>query len=100
MDILILQADATSMISNFLPLILIIIVMYFFFIRPQAKKQKAQVSFISSLEKGMKIATSAGIIGTITKLDENRVTLKISDKGVIEVLRSTISEEMTAMLSA
>ncbi len=100
MHILILQADASSMISNFLPLILIIVVMYFFFILPQAKKQKAQVSFLGSLEKGMKVVTAAGVIGTISKLDENHVTLKISDKGVMDVLRSTISEEMTATLSA
>jgi len=99
MSILMLQAgDMTSMISNFLPLILIIVVMYFFFIRPQAQKQKKQVSFVSGLEKGKQVVTSSGIIGTITKLDDIKVTLKISDKGVMDVLRSTISQEMTEAL--
>ncbi len=95
---MILQADITSLISNFLPLALIIAVMYFFFIRPQAKKQKAQVSFNNSLEKGMKVVTASGIIGTITKMDENIVTLQISQKGFVEVIRSTVSQEMTDSL--
>lgn len=92
---MILQAGAPELISNFLPLALIIIVMYFFFIRPQAQKQKTQVAFIDSLEKGKKVVTGSGIIGTITKLDEKTVTLQISQKGFIEVMRSAISHEMT-----
>lgn len=96
---MILQSDPTGLITQFLPLALIIAVMYFFFIRPQAKKQKAQVSFNNSLEKGMKVATAAGIIGTITKMDDNIVTLQISQKGFVEVVRSTVSQEMTEILS-
>jgi len=92
---MILQADPASLIGNFLPLALIIIVMYFFFIRPQAKKQKAQVAFIDSLEKGKKVVTGSGIVGTITKLDEKTVTLQISQKGFMEVMRSAVSQEMT-----
>ena len=95
---MLLQSSTTTLISNFLPLALILIVMYFFFIRPQAKKQKAQLSFVESLEKGKKVVTSSGIIGTITKLDEKTVTLKISEKGYIDVVRSAISQEMTQAL--
>lgn len=72
--------------------------MYFFFLRPQAKKQKAQAGFVNSLEKGMKVATASGIIGTITKMDDNVVTLQISQKGFVDVLRSTVSHEMTEAL--
>jgi len=95
---LIFQADPAGLLMNYLPLLLIIIVMYFFFIRPQAKKQKAQVSFVNDLTKGKEVVTSSGIIGTITKMDELRVTLKISDKGYVDVLKSTISREMTDAL--
>lgn len=93
---MILQSDTTALISNFLPLALIIIVMYFFFIRPQAQKQKAQLSFVDSLEKGKKVVTGSGIVGTITKMDDKTVTLQISQKGFLEVMRSAISSEMTA----
>ncbi|MEL6123438.1 MAG: preprotein translocase subunit YajC [Bacteroidota bacterium] len=98
MNLLFFQGDPMGMIGQFLPLILIVIVMYFFFIRPQAKKQKSQQTFVNSLEKGKQVVTASGIIGTITKLNENRVTLKVSDKGYLEVLRSTISQEMTESL--
>ena len=69
--------------------------MYFFFIRPTAKKQKAQAKFVQELKKGDKVATSSGIIGTITKIDEKTATLQISQKGYVDVLRSTISNELT-----
>ena len=97
---MILQSNTTALIGQFLPLALIIIVMYFFFIRPQANKQKKQLSFVNSLDKGMKVVTASGIIGTITKIDDLSATLQISQKGYIDVLRSTISEEMTAQLKA
>ena len=95
---LLFQSDPANLLMNYLPLLLIIIVMYFFFIRPQAKKQKAQASFINDLSKGKEVVTSSGIIGTITKMDDIRATLKISDKGYVDVLRSTISREMTEAL--
>lgn len=96
---MILQADPSAMIGNFLPLILIVIVMYFFFIRPTAKKQKTQMKFNQELKKGDKVATASGIIGTITKLDDKVATLQISQKGFIDVLRSTISNEFTEELT-
>ncbi|MCL4132069.1 UNVERIFIED_CONTAM: hypothetical protein GTU68_007977 [Idotea baltica] len=73
--------------------------MYFFFIRPNAQKQKAQDTFVSDLAKGMKIVTSSGIIGTITKIDETTATIKISEKGYMDILKSAISNDMTADLN-
>jgi len=78
----------------------IVVVFYFFFIRPQAKKQKAQTNFLSELKKGDRVVTSAGIIGTITKLDDKTVTIKISDKAVMDVLISSVSKDLTDSLSA
>jgi preprotein translocase subunit YajC len=95
MPILLLQANISPGTMNMIMLGLMLAVMYLFFIRPQAKKQKAQDAFIKSLNKGDDIVTSSGIIGQITKLDETTVTLQISQKGFIEVLRSTISKELT-----
>lgn len=70
-------------------------VMYFFFIRPQAKKQKEQISFEQEIKKGDTVVTNAGIIGDIVKVNDKSVTLQISQKGVIDVVRASISKEMT-----
>ena len=78
----------------------IVVVFYFFFIRPQAKKQKEQTNFLGDLKKGDRIVTTAGIIGTITKLDETTVTMKISEKAVMDVLKSAVSKEYTDQLTA
>jgi len=92
---MILQANLVESLSQFIFPALLFLVIYMFFIRPQAQKQKKQKSFESRLEKGKKVVTSSGIIGTITKLDEQIVTLQISQKGYMEILRTAISAEMT-----
>jgi len=94
-----LQANPMSQLSQFIFPLLLILVLYLFFIRPQAKKQKTQKTFEESLEKGKKIVTTSGIIGTITKLDDDIVTLQISQKGFMEVLRTAISAEMTEAIN-
>ncbi len=96
--IMFLQANPAQFTQFLFPLLLIV-VLYLFFIRPQAKKQKAQKSFEDSLEKGKKVVTTSGIIGTITKLDEEIVTLQISQKGFMDVLRTAISSEMTESIN-
>jgi len=93
-----LQANPAQFTQFLFPLLLIL-VLYLFFIRPQAKKQKTQKTFEDSLEKGKKIVTTSGIIGTITKLDEEIVTLQISQKGFMDVLRTAISAEMTESIN-
>lgn len=77
----------------------IILVFYFFIIRPQAKKQKEQNTFSSSLEKGMEVATTSGIIGKINKIEDDFVFLQIDSKTFIKVFRSAVSKEMTEALS-
>ncbi|MEE9371715.1 MAG: preprotein translocase subunit YajC [Saprospiraceae bacterium] len=85
----------SNTIMQFLPLAMIVIVMYFFFIRPQAKKQKEQAKFSEELTKGSEVVTSSGIIGKIVKMDEKEVTLMVDQKAQIRVLRSFVSKEFT-----
>ncbi|MGC4103325.1 preprotein translocase subunit YajC [Ferruginibacter sp.] len=74
-----------------------ILVFYFFMIRPQAKKAKQQKQFISNLQKGDKIVTIAGIHGKINKVNEdNTIELETSPGSYIKIERSAISMEMTA----
>ncbi len=73
----------------------ILLIFYFFIIRPQAKKQKEQAKFVTSLEKGKDVVTSSGIIGKINKIEDEIVYLQIDPKTFIKVLKSAISKEMT-----
>lgn len=100
MQTFILQSGSSPMTINLLMMVALVAVMYLFFIRPQAKKQKAQLKFLEELKKGDEVATNAGIIGKITKMDERIVTLQISQKGFIDVLKSSLSKEMTDAYNA
>ena len=80
---------------NIGPLLLIFVVFYFFFIRPQAKKQKEQNQFVQAISKGDEVVTSSGIIGRISKTEDQVITLQIDTKTFIRILRSSISKELT-----
>ncbi len=84
---------------SFLPLVLMIVVFYFFMIRPQAKKQREQQQFMQDLEKGKRVVTASGIMGKITKMDEKTVTLEVDPKTHIRFAKSAISKEMTDALA-
>lgn len=80
---LMLMADPKSgqnPIMSLLPLILIIVVFYFFMIRPQMKKQKQLKNFRQSLKVGDKIITSGGIYGKINDIRDNVVIIEVEDK--------------------
>jgi preprotein translocase subunit YajC len=77
--------------AQFVPLILIFVIFYFFLIRPQQKKIKDHKAMVASLKRGDEVITSGGIVGKIERvLDDDKVELKISENVVIEVIRSTI----------
>lgn len=75
---------------------LIVLVFYFFLIRPQVKRQKDQQKFIDSLREGMEVVTSAGIIGRVTKIEGNVVRLMVDEKTFMRVAKSSIQGEYTA----
>ncbi len=79
----------------FIMLMSILVVFYFFMIRPQTKKQKEQATFMDSLQKGTEVVTASGIIGRINKVEDNIVTLEVGSKTYIRMTRSAISKEMT-----
>jgi preprotein translocase subunit YajC len=79
MLIVYLLADASTGIMNFLPLIAIVVVMYFFMIRPQVKKQKEETKFRSEIKKGDKVITLGGIHAKV--LETNEETLIVQAEG-------------------
>lgn len=74
-----------------------ILVFYFFMIRPQAKKAKDAKKFQEGLQKGDKVVTIAGIHGTVNKVNEdNTILLETSPGSYIKMERSAISIEWSA----
>ncbi|MAH51995.1 MAG: preprotein translocase subunit YajC [Candidatus Pelagibacter sp.] len=79
-----------SGIGQFIPLILIFVIFYFFLIRPQQKKAKDHKQMVESLKRGDKVVTSGGIIGTIERIiDNDKVEVLISDNVKVEITRAT-----------
>ena len=79
-----------SGIGQFIPLILIFVIFYFFLIRPQQKKVKEHKAMVESLKKGDKIVTSGGITGTITRvIDNDKVEVEIAENVTVEVVKGT-----------
>ena len=77
-------------IAQFIPLILIFVIFYFFLIRPQQKKVKEHKAMVESLKKGDKVVTSGGITGIISRvIDNDKVEVEIADNVTVEVIRGT-----------
>lgn len=83
-------------ILDFMPLILIIIVFYFFMIRPQLKKQKETKKFRESLAKGDKVVTIGGIHGKIVELKENTVIIEVANDVRFTFEKAAISSDFSA----
>ena len=95
-SLLLQAADPAAMgggFGMFLPLILIIGIMYFFMIRPQNKKQKELQKMLDALQKGDKVITIGGIHRTVSsvKKDANVVTIRVDENTKIEFNRSAIA---------
>jgi preprotein translocase subunit YajC len=84
--------DGASMLSGFLPLILVFAIFWFLVIRPQQKRAKEHRNLVSNLKKGDEVYTDSGIQGTIQKVSENSITLEIAPKVSIRIQRSRITE--------
>ena len=79
-----------SGIGQFIPLILIFVIFYFFLIRPQQKKVKEHKLMVENLKRGDKVVTSGGIVGSIERvIDADKVEVEISENVKVEVIKST-----------
>ena len=82
--------------AQFIPLILIFVIFYFFLIRPQQKKIKDHKSMVAALKRGDEVITSGGIVGRIEKVyDDDKIDLIISDGIAVKVVKSTIQSLLT-----
>jgi preprotein translocase subunit YajC len=75
-----------------LPLVLILVVLFFIIIRPQMKRQKEHRAMIEALAKGDEVATAGGILGTVTRLSEGYLHLEIANGVEVQVQRSAVAQ--------
>ncbi len=81
-----------SGIGQFIPLILIFVIFYFFLIRPQQKRVKDHKVMVESLKRGDEVITSGGIIGVVERvMEDDRIEVTISENTKVQVIRSTIT---------
>ena len=77
--------------AQFIPLILIFVIFYFFLIRPQQKKVKEHKQMVAALKRGDEVVTSGGIVGKIERvLGDDKVDILISENVTVQVVQSTI----------
>ena len=88
-------ATSGSLLMAVLPFGLIILIFYFFIIRPQNKKQKETEKMIAALKKGDKVVTIGGIYGVVSSTRESTVIVKVDDGTKIEFARTAISSVIT-----
>ena len=80
----------SSGIGQFIPLILIFVIFYFFLIRPQQKKVKEHKAMVENLKRGDDVITSAGIVGRIERIiDNEKVEVLIAENVKVEIIKAT-----------
>ena len=80
-----------AVLGNFGPILLMILIFYFLLYRPQKRAHDARNKMLEALKVGNRVITLGGIYGTITKLSDEIVTVKIADKVEVEVSRNAIN---------
>lgn len=90
-----LQFDSSSL-ASMLPFAAMILVLYFFMIRPQMNRQKKEKNFQAEIKKGAKVITSSGIHGKVSDINDTDNTITIeTGAGKIKFERSAISMELS-----
>lgn len=84
-------APAGGGLLTFLPLILMVAVMYFLFIRPQQKRVKEHAAMVEALNKGDEVVTNGGLGGTVTKVNDAFLTIKVADNVEVNVQKQAVA---------
>jgi preprotein translocase subunit YajC len=79
-------------IAQFIPLILIFIIFYFFLIRPQQKRAKDHLAMVAGLKRGDEVITSGGIIGIVDRvMEDDRIEVLLDGNVKVQIIKSTIT---------
>jgi len=80
-----------SAIIQFLPIVFMLVIFYFLMIRPQQKRMKEHKEMVAALAKGDEVVTNGGLGGTVTKVGDAYLSLKVSDGVEVNVQRQAIA---------
>ena len=92
------EGGMLSSITGMLPLVLMFVVLYFVMIRPQMKRQKEHRALIAALSKGDEVVTAGGLLGKVSKVNDNYVTIEIAEQGDKPVEINLQKTAVTAVL--
>ncbi|DAB29431.1 MAG TPA: preprotein translocase subunit YajC [Sulfurimonas sp. UBA12504] len=82
-----------EIISQLLPFVFLIAIMYFVIIRPQQKEAKAKVEMIAALKKGDKVITSGGFIVVVNKVEEEFLSVKMNDDVIAKITKDSVAKK-------
>jgi len=82
-----------EIISQLLPFVILIAIMYYVIIRPQQKEAKAKKEMLSTLKKGDKLITNGGFIVVVQKVEENFLSIKMNDDVVVKITKDSIAKK-------
>jgi preprotein translocase subunit YajC len=85
-------AAAPDMLLQFLPFILIFVIMYFLILRPQRTKQKQQRDMIANIRRGDTVVTAGGLIGKVVKVEEGELQVDLAESVRVRVVRGMVTE--------
>ena len=85
-------AGGAGAIAQFVPLILIFVIMYFLILRPQQKRMKDHRNMVAALKRGDQVITGGGLIGKVTDVKDEEVTVEIAQGVKVRVVRSSITQ--------
>ena len=84
---------ANSMIIQFMPLILIIVIMYFLILRPQQKRAKSHQDMVKNLRRGDTVITSGGLVGKVTKVvDDDQVEIEVAEGVRVRQVKTMVAD--------
>jgi preprotein translocase subunit YajC len=82
--------DMQSSLMSMLPLVLMFVVLYFVMIRPQMKKQKEAKAMIDALAKGDEVVTVGGMLGKISKINDNSLSVEVANGVEVQIQRNAV----------
>jgi preprotein translocase subunit YajC len=86
------DAGGASMLIQFLPIILIFVIMYFLILRPQRMKARAHQEMVANVRRGDTVVTTGGLIGKVAKVDEGELQVELAEGVRVRIVRSMVSD--------
>lgn len=88
-------AGGASAFAQFIPLLLVFVIMYFLILRPQQKKMAAHRAMVGALKKGDSVITQGGILGKVVGVKDDEIEVEIAQGVRVRVVRGTIAQVVT-----